>query len=554
MRWPEPPSSVRLPSEVTAIGLRGAFQCPAATIARKCLVDRSPGQHSTHGKSGRQGSYRSKAMAAERLNTPPTDAIRLTPPEASWSERYGERHRLQCVRDFPAGIIPPKRVRIYLRAEHYILQWWDKSQKRNLCERIDGDLVTAIARARQIDERLEHFRSSGMGVSKTQHAVLVEWFRADLHGRADAGEIDPRTVRRYESALRHYQGFVEQPSIHRQFPHISSVDRKFALELMAYLRTIPVRPNGHPHGQARPMRRPDYVLDVARSMFDWAADPQRGKLIPEGFHNPFLRRGRHAAATAAISIGEPDITVDMAVEFIEACDAYQLRLFGPIAIYGLRASEPCLLFHEHLHGDWLDVPCLPELAYYTKGRRAKRLPLIPCLGRLLRTSAEARPSGLLYLRRGVITNAAASPLVGASLKTIVTEFQRRCAASGIRTAADRHRVRDQVLHESGGITYDRTVSEFAKLVRGLGWPTSATLKDFRHLVATSLENGGLPEVYRKYVLGQSPGRAAVLVYTHLNQIADQFNDAIHKTLTPLVNAIDQRADYLGLNPRSISKE
>jgi hypothetical protein len=56
----------------------------------------------------------------------------------------------------------------------------------------------------------------------------------------------------------------------------------------------------------------------------------------------------------------------MAVKFIEACDAYQLRLFGLLAIYGLRASEPCLLFHEHLRGDWLDVPCLPELGYYTK--------------------------------------------------------------------------------------------------------------------------------------------------------------------------------------------
>ena len=88
---------------------------------------------------------------------------------------------------------------------------------------------------------------------------------------------------------------------------------------------------------------------------------------------------RHATTPVAVAIGEPDITVDMAVEFLEACDAYQLRLFGPMAIYGLRASEPCLLFHEHLRGDWLDVPCLPELAYYTKGRREKRLPIIPGL-------------------------------------------------------------------------------------------------------------------------------------------------------------------------------
>ncbi len=172
----------------------------------------------------------------------------------------------------PLGIRPPKRVRIYFRHDHHLLQWWDRTAKQNLCERINGNLVAAIGRARQIDERLEHFHSSGVGVSKTTQTVLVERFRADLQGRADAGEIDPRTVRRYESALKHYLGFVEQPSIHRQFPHVSSADRKFALELMSYLRSLQVHPNGHPNGQARPMRRPDYVLDVVRAMYDWAAD------------------------------------------------------------------------------------------------------------------------------------------------------------------------------------------------------------------------------------------------------------------------------------------
>jgi len=96
--------------------------------------------------------------------------------------------------------MPPSRVRIYERTGHFVLQWWDKAQKRNLCERIDGDLVAAITRARQIDGRLEHFRSSGVGVQRAEHTLLVERFQADLRSRADAGEIDPRTVRRYESA------------------------------------------------------------------------------------------------------------------------------------------------------------------------------------------------------------------------------------------------------------------------------------------------------------------------------------------------------------------
>ena len=281
----------------------------------------------------------------------------------------------------------PKKVRIYRRASHFVLQWWDKAEKRNLCERIDGDLLAALMRARQIDERLEHFRSASNGVAKTQHSTLVEKFTGDLHRRADAGEIDPRTVRRYESALKHYQGFVSQPEVARQFPHVSLVNREFALKLAAHLRSLQVSPNGHANSPGRPMSRPDYVVDVTRAMFDWAADPQRGKLIPDGFHNPFLHRGRSSSTAVSVPVGEPDITIKMAVDFLAACDLWQLRLFSPVIIYGLRAAEPCFLFHEHVNGGWLDVPCLPEVDYFTKGRRAKRLPLIPAIAALLRTTS-----------------------------------------------------------------------------------------------------------------------------------------------------------------------
>jgi integrase len=139
----------------------------------------------------------------------------------------------------------------------------------------------------------------------------------------------------------------------------------------------------------------------------------------------------------------------------------------------------------------------------------------------------------------------ASPLVGAPLTTLVREFQERCKAAAIRTAADRQRVRDEVLHESGGISYDHMVSEFRKVARGLGWAPSATLKDFRHLFATNLENAGMPEHYRKYLMGQSPGRAAIITYTHLNQIRQRFEEAVERQFQPIVDAAVRRAAELG---------
>ncbi|HKB41104.1 MAG TPA: hypothetical protein VKD72_32045 [Gemmataceae bacterium] len=131
-----------------------------------------------------------------------------------WTLKYGQKHRFERVRDFPAGIVPPRRVRIYRRSGHHLLQWWDPAARRNLAERIDADLVGAIVRARQIEERLTHFRTSGKGPGRRlSHEEVVDQFLADLRQRADAGDISPATVDRYADALKHYVTFCGQPDV-----------------------------------------------------------------------------------------------------------------------------------------------------------------------------------------------------------------------------------------------------------------------------------------------------------------------------------------------------
>ena len=86
---------------------------------------------------------------------PPTDPRPRSPrekPPGSWSLRYGAKHQLHRIAEFPSGIIPPEHVRLYYRNDHYVLQWWDPAAKANLSDRVDGDLVAAITRARQIEE------------------------------------------------------------------------------------------------------------------------------------------------------------------------------------------------------------------------------------------------------------------------------------------------------------------------------------------------------------------------------------------------------------------
>ncbi len=465
-------------------------------------------------------------------------------PSSEWCSRYGDRHRLTRIKDFPPSITPPKRVRINSRRDHFVLQWWDPTAKRNLCARVNGDLVAAISRAREIESRLENFRSSGIGHQKLRHQELVPAFIADLRQRADAGEIDSRTVVRYESALTHYSAFVEQRVIEATFPAATLVNREFALKFSAFLAERRISPNGHPNTTTRKMASTRYVEDVARAMFAWASDPERGHLLPSDFRNPFLGHRRQTMSAARDPFGEPDVTIGMAVKALSVCDSFQLPLFSLLICYGLRAAEPCFLFREFLVDDWLRVPCLPEIHYVPKGRRDKRLPIIEPIANLLK-SADPQ-TGLLFVRREVLDGIVRPPFWKASLRDLKDEFDLRCRKHGSASSADRLRIRDGLLRDAGGLQYDQIEHEFHRLTTPLNWPASATLKDFRHLFSTQMQNGGLPEYYRRYLMGHSPGRAAIVSYTHLNELREHFESAAEKKLKPIIAAIQQRQLELAL--------
>jgi hypothetical protein len=291
-----------------------------------------------------------------------------TAVRSSWATRYGERHRFQRITDFPAGVQAPRRVRIYRRGDGLLLQWWNPGRKRNTAERIDSDLISAIVRARQIEERLSNLKSAGsVGRGRVAHAELVTAFVSDLRQRADAGDIDPGTVQRYASALSHYLAFCEQTEVARTYPYAGGVNRYFRLQLAAFLAHRQVTPNGCAHGDDRPLRGQGFILYTVRALFEWAADPERGNLLPEGFRNPFRGSSPPRSVLQEDPLAEPDITLDMAMDLIAACDRYQLRLFVPMLLFGLRAAEPCYLFREYVDSDWLRVPNNLDLYYRTKG-------------------------------------------------------------------------------------------------------------------------------------------------------------------------------------------
>ena len=230
----------------------------------------------------------------------------------------------------------------------------------------------------------------------------------------------------------------------------------------------------------------------------------------------------------------------MAVDFLKACDDFQLPLFSLLVFFGLRPSEPCFAFHEHLTDGWLRLVCLPEIDYFTKGRRDKRLPLIEPLQDLLENTTCQRKEGLLFIRRCVVQGPSAAPFEGRSLEQLARAYDTACA-DGSPTLKERRTTRTTLLRNAGAMNYDNVEHEFRQIAKRLNWPREATLKDFRHLFNTSMQNAGMPEFYRRYLLGQSFGRSALVNYTHLNDLRQQYERAVERVYQPLVDVISPRS-------------
>ena len=229
----------------------------------------------------------------------------------------------------------------------------------------------------------------------------------------------------------------------------------------------------------------------------------------------------------------------MTVQFILACDEFQLRLFLPLILFGLRASEPTWLFHEDLDQVWLNVRCHPELDYLTKGQRDKRFPLVEALADLWKLWHQGGRKGLLLRRRSWAAHSeSASP--EASYDALVSNYRALCREKRAATVAARRQIRDRLIRESGAINYDQIDGEFRQVAGALEWKATATLKGFRHLFATALENSGCPETYRRFFLGHSPGRAASVNYTHLDQLHRHFQKFLLHEYADIVAALRTR--------------
>lgn len=430
----------------------------------------------------------------------------------------------------PRGFKAPEKVRVYRRHDHYLLQWWDPGQGRTLNERVDGDLLDAFTRAREIDGNLTSLGGSGWTITRLTHTDLADRYLRDLERRADEDGVALKTLNRYRGALQHYRAYTDQHANRGKARLAARVDSDFVRGFTSYLRSPQVNVDA------------DYVLSVVRAMFLWAADPARGNLMPPAFINPFKgqitkRSRRHRRSL----IETPPITVSMAADLIRGCDDYQLRLLAPVIFFGLRPSELCLLMYEDIVDGFLNVYCVEELDHTTKGHTDKRLPLPPELQRLIvNEKAPGRRHGLLMQRRAVAGGRETDRPEGLTRAGLIDDYRHRLSEEKKDTARARDRVLKGVIRDAGGVSYKQVYTEFDKVRGKLGWPKRATLRGLRHLFATFTHDAGMPEAYRKFLMGHNPGGDAIVGYTHLAKVREHYDRAVSREFAAVLEALEER--------------
>jgi hypothetical protein len=92
----------------------------------------------------------------------------------------------------------------------------------------------------------------------------------------------------------------------------------------------------------------------------------------------------------------------------------------------------------------------------------------------LKNQQQQRLGGLIFLRRTVSEGVEQPPLIGASLEYLRQEYAARLDRKRCRTAKLRHAIRDQILQEAGGLSYDHIEDEFGRIKANWVWPAKAT--------------------------------------------------------------------------------
>ncbi|MEX2140542.1 MAG: hypothetical protein WD894_14865 [Pirellulales bacterium] len=341
--------------------------------------------------------------------------------------------------------------------------------------------------------------------------------------------------------------FAETEKARRRWPLAADVDREFAIEFSASLRTRITARNGRPAAVHRTISKRQIwnTLDVARSLFHWARKPEVN-LLPSIFPNPFTVDivGQKARKDPARPHPLP---LDARVQLVRSMDLWQLThlavpmLLGPrpdeytrILISDVSLSERRIQFGERFGGK-----------DFNKGKQAFTVPFPAAIEPLILVCMGGRQDGPLLRRRAVF--AGRKPEIQVETLNEIEEVLDLAVAEAdpaqLQTAQDVKKLVARVFLDMGAISPDSIGTEFKAVLCRSGLTIAPRLYDLRGAFSTDLKAAGVDYLVQRYVTGHATNDV-MNAYSAIDVTRDMERYFNH--IRPLLDAMSSRAADLGI--------
>jgi len=372
-------------------------------------------------------------------------------------------------------------------------------QGRRLQPRIGTDRDAARRLAADINARLEVGAASGLRFEPISIPQLRDrWLNQHEHVRRSS----VATIQRYRSATEHLLQFGHDVCSIRT---AADFRPEHAEQFVEYLRRKQVAPNGHGNARKRPLRDAGvrYILETCVSLFNYA---QRQRHLPPYAENPFrtLEISRIPIEDARpITI----FTVQQEVEFLQACDDWQLPVFATLLFTGMRPGELVhLLLPEDLDLElgWIHIRNKPRLGWQVKTRNQRDIPLSPVLVSMLLWLLGDRRTGPVFCQRRCAAGYQ-PPLVHMPSASLEQELLRRIADHKSEPPRkERLRIARKMWRDLGALKEDWVRTEFMRVTARMGLPKITAPKTLRHTFATMLQDANVDPLVRNELMGHAP--------------------------------------------------
>lgn len=434
------------------------------------------------------------------------------------------------------------KVKGYRRGLVWYLYYFEEGRRRR--PRVGPSQDVARQMAAQINGQLEVGAPAALSFDPIAIPALREaWLSHHEYVRRSSLQ----TLRRYRTATEHLLRFLHQ----RPVKSASHFHVAHAEAFVRYLRELRVSPNGHPHSKKRPLldKGIQFILEACRSLFVFAA--KRRHLTPYA-ENPF----------SALELSRMPIdhrraivlpTGEQAAQLLSTADDWAFSILVTLALTGLRPGELVHLLVEDFDPveRLLHVRNRPALGWQAKTRQDRFVPLLVPHAQLLTARLGSRRGGTLFQRPKF--SADALPSWATSAVSVAQEVTRRCTACEATTGDALARTEQavesrRIWSDLGLIKTDAIRVALGRLAKRTETPQLNTPKVFRHLFATTLQEGRVDPLIRNELLGHIPedgprsggGLGMTANYTHTRLTTKRSQLELAFADHPLIRVLNER--------------